>query len=61
MLQVDGVCLYNSTTEGPLEVLACNTTWSNIFTTLQTEEGVDNQQMLVHPTVLSHFSNNKGR
>jgi signal transduction histidine kinase len=60
MLQVDGVCLYKSTTEGPLEVLACNATWSNIFTTLQTVEGVDSQQLLLHPTVLSHFSTNKG-
>ena len=51
MLQVDGACIYKCTTEGTLEVLACNTTWSNIFSTLQAMEEVDGQNILLNPAV----------
>jgi signal transduction histidine kinase len=54
MLRVDGVCLYKSTAEGPLEVLASNATWSNIFSTLQTMEGADSQHILFHPTEITN-------
>ena len=55
MLQVDGACIYKSTTEGTLEVLACNTTWSNIFSMLQTLEEVNGQNILLNPaTSLSY-------
>jgi signal transduction histidine kinase len=52
MLQVDGACIYKYTTEGTLEVLACNATWSNIFSTLQAVEEVDGQNILLNPAVL---------
>ena len=52
MLQVDGACIYKYTTESTLEVLACNTTWSNIFSTLQPVEEINSQNILLNPAGL---------
>ncbi|MGD0036010.1 MAG: ATP-binding protein [Bacteroidota bacterium] len=52
ILQVDGACIYKYTTEGKFEVLACNNTWSNIFSTLQAMGEVDGQNILLSPAVL---------
>ena len=51
MLQVDGMCMYQSNAEGGLEVLACNPLWSNMFSTLQEEDELDGQNILLHPAV----------
>jgi signal transduction histidine kinase len=52
MLQVDGACIYKCTTENTLEVMACNTTWSNIFSTLKPVEEVESQNILSNLEVL---------
>jgi signal transduction histidine kinase len=52
MLQVDGVCIYKCTAEGTLERLTCNTTWSNIFSSLQSEEQIAGQNILLDPAIL---------
>ncbi len=52
MLQIDGACIYKYTTEGKLEVLACNNTWSNIFSTLQAAGKVDGQNITLSKEVL---------
>jgi signal transduction histidine kinase len=54
MLHVDGACIYKYTTEGALEVLACNKTWSNIFSTLQSSGKNNSQSVLSNPAVLLH-------
>jgi signal transduction histidine kinase len=55
MLQVDGVCIYKSTSNDALEMLACNTTWSNISSTLQAGGEVDGQNTLLTPSNLSLY------
>ncbi len=52
MLRVDGACIYKYTTENKLEILACNNTWSNIFSSLQAAEKVDDQNLLLSTDVL---------
>jgi len=52
MLQVDGVCIYKCTTEGALDVLVCNATWSNVFSTLQSVEEIDGKKILLNPAIL---------
>ena len=52
MLQVDGACIYKNTIEGNFEVLACNNTWSNIFSTLQAMGKVDGQNIPLSPAAL---------
>jgi len=54
MLHVDGACIYKYTTEGALEVLACNKTWSNIFSTLQSSVKNNNPHALTNPAILLH-------
>ncbi|MGD1046619.1 MAG: ATP-binding protein [Bacteroidota bacterium] len=52
MLQVDGACIYKPTVEGTLEVLACNTTWSNMFSAMQAVEEFDGQDIRLNPAIL---------
>ncbi|MCX6120755.1 MAG: ATP-binding protein [Ignavibacteriales bacterium] len=52
MLQVDGACIYKCTTEGTLEVVACNATWSNTFSTPEAAEEVDGRNILLNPVAL---------
>jgi signal transduction histidine kinase len=52
ILQVDGTCIYKCTAEGALNVLAYNTTWSNIFSTLQSVEEVNDPNILLNKTIL---------
>jgi signal transduction histidine kinase len=54
ILQVDGACLYEYSTEGALEVMACNATWSNIFSTLQAVEEADGRNILLLPSDVLH-------
>jgi signal transduction histidine kinase len=56
MLQIDGACIYKYTTEGTLEVLACNKTWSNIFSAQQSVEKIKSQNFLSNPAVLLPYS-----
>ncbi|RPI07145.1 MAG: GAF domain-containing protein [Ignavibacteriae bacterium] len=53
LLQVDGVCIYQTVSNGTLEVLACNSTWSTIAAAIQEFEEFDNQNILIHPAVFS--------
>ena len=54
MLHVDGACIYKYSTDGALEVLACNKTWSNIFSTLQSSGKNNSHNVLSNPAVLLH-------
>ena len=54
MLHVDGACIYKYTAEGALEVLACNKTWTNIFSDLQSSGKNHSQNVLSNPAVLLH-------
>ena len=49
MLQIDGVCLYKSTPDGTLEMLACNAAWSSLFSTLQAVGEIDGQNIPLTP------------
>jgi signal transduction histidine kinase len=51
-LQVDGACLYTYTAEQSFEVLACNATWSNLFSTPHAARDVGDQNILFNPVVL---------
>jgi len=55
MLQIDGVCMYKSMRDGTLEMLACNATWSSLFSTLQAVGEVDGQNIPLTPAALSHY------
>ena len=49
MLHVDGACIYKCTTEDDLELMAYNTTWSNILTMLQIADEVESLNILLNP------------
>jgi signal transduction histidine kinase len=47
--------MYKSTLDGTLEMLACNTTWSGLFSTLQAVGEAGGQNIPLPPAVLSHY------
>jgi len=52
MLQVDGACLYTYTAERSFEILACNSTWSTLFSAPHAIREVGDQNILFNPVVL---------
>jgi signal transduction histidine kinase len=55
LLRLDGICIYKSSAEGILEVLACNTMWSNLFSTLEAEDEVESHHFLLNPAVFLKY------